>query len=188
MLTPDALRQRATDLRLVTPRLTLRRFAARDLDTARAHELDRRIMGQIRDPEPAEALDARIRALIEPWQADEGEWLGLVIALDDAMIGLAAFRVVSHANQTVEIGYRLALEHQRRGYALEACRALLAFLIGTLEVRKVVAFCVVDNQPSARLLEKLGMRCEGRLREFSMLGGRWQDEFAYGLLAREWGR
>ncbi len=42
------------------------------------------------------------------------------------------------------------------------------------------------NTASARLLERLGMRREGRLRENAFLDGEWSDEVIYATLAREW--
>ena len=59
------------------------------------------------------------------------------------------------------------------------------FLFGVGGVAKVLAFCVADNRPSFRLMEKLGMRREGQLRRHSMLGGVWHDELVYGLFERE---
>lgn len=74
----------------------------------------------------------------------------------------------------------------RRGYCREACQALCAFLCREVEVRKLIAYCVAENGPSRALLEQLGMRQEGLLREYTKLDGKWRDECVYGLLAHEW--
>jgi RimJ/RimL family protein N-acetyltransferase len=39
---------------------------------------------------------------------------------------------------------------------------------------------------SARVLEKLGMRQEGRLRENEYYKGRWWDTLLYAILEDEW--
>ena len=175
------------DLRLETERLVLRRFGEGDLEVALEHELDERIMRWVRDPLPRPEVEEKVARFLGPWQGGEGEWLGLPFERRDqeGMIGLAAFRLVSAENQTVEIGYRLHPDHRRRGFTLEACRRVLSFLFDVARVRKVIAYCVVENEASYRLMEKLGMRREGQLREFSQLGGAWRDELVYGLLARE---
>lgn len=61
----------------------------------------------------------------------------------------------------VEIGWRIAPALRRRGYAEEAARLALGFAFETLGLRDVVAFTVPANEPSWRLMERLGMRRDG---------------------------
>jgi ribosomal-protein-alanine N-acetyltransferase len=37
-----------------------------------------------------------------------------------------------------------------------------------------------------RVMEKLGMHCDGQLRETRWLNGRWWDEYVYAILDKEW--
>lgn len=180
--------EKAPTLRLDTARLSVRRFQERDANMAIAHEQDRRIMQWIRDPQPEAAIHERIAAMQRPWSGGDGEWLALVLTVkpDDTMQGLVVCRVTVAANETMEIGYRLATEVHRRGYCREACEALCDFLFREVEVRKLIALCVADNVASRGLLEQLGMRREGLLREYTQLGGQWRDECVYGLLRHEW--
>ncbi|HEX6813819.1 MAG TPA: GNAT family protein [Planctomycetota bacterium] len=184
----------AADLRLESPRLVLRKLGEADIATAIAHEQDRRIMRWIRDPQPVEEIGARSRSLAGPWQGFDGQWLALAVVPRPAgvpdgqqqMIGIVVCRVTVAANQTMEIGYRLQVDAHRRGLGTEACTLLFDHLIGEIGVRKLVAYCVAENEASWRLLEKLGMQREALLREYTFLDGQWRDEFVYGLLAREW--
>ncbi|MFY9344897.1 MAG: GNAT family protein [Planctomycetota bacterium] len=179
---------RAPSLSLAGPRLLMRRFTAADVPFAIAQENDRAIMQWIRDPQPADAVRARAETMAAPWQGRDGEWLAFTVVPDDVghAVGIAVCRVTTAANATMEIGYRLAAEVHRRGYGFAACATLCTFLFGEVGVRKLIALCAAENEPSWRLLEKLGMRREAHLREYSFLAGAWRDEFAYGLLAREW--
>ena len=45
---------------------------------------------------------------------------------------------------------------------------------------------MADNAGSAHVLEKLGMRQEGRLREHEYYKGRWWDTLLFGMLDDEW--
>lgn len=179
----------AADLRLTTERLVIRRVEERDVATAIAHEEDRRIMRWIRDALPRDEIESRVRDTLGAWHADEGRWLVLTAAAraDDAMLGIVCFRVTDREHETVEVGYRLHPDHQRQGLAAEAMTALITFLFDAADVRRIVALCAAENEASWRLMEKLGMRREGLLREHSKLAGAWCDELVYGLLRREWG-
>lgn len=57
----------------------------------------------------------------------------------------------------VEIGWRLASAHWGKGYATEAATACLQYAFEELNLNEVVAFTTVSNQPSRRVMEKLGM-------------------------------
>jgi [ribosomal protein S5]-alanine N-acetyltransferase len=178
----------APNLRLETERLVLRRLVETDAPAAIAHEQDRAIMRWIRDLQPLEDIRARFRTLLQPWCGADAEWLALAVTIknSDAMIGVVVCRVTVAANETMEIGYRLQSDVHRRGYCLEACRRLSGFLFDEIEVRKLVAYCVEDNEPSWRLMEKLGMQREALFREYTHLDGQWRNECVYGLLARDW--
>jgi len=57
------------------------------------------------------------------------------------------------------------------GYATEAARAIVAFGFDTLGLHRIAATCVADNAASAHVLEKIGFRREGRLREVARYKG-----------------
>ena len=61
----------------------------------------------------------------------------------------------------------------------------LAFGFGDLGLHRVWAHCVAENAASARVLEKVGLRQEGRLREHEVFKGRWWDTLLYAILDRE---
>lgn len=56
-----------------------------------------------------------------------------------------------------EIGWRLARPHWRKGFALEAAQQAMQFAFGELALRHLYAFTTITNQPSQRLMLKLGM-------------------------------
>ena len=102
------------------------------------------------------------------------------------MIGDCAFRRLSKDHAQAEIGFTIARPHQGQGYATEALIALLGYLFDELEVHRVYANCDPDNMPSIRLLQKIGLRHEGRFIESLWLRGSWVSEDWYAILRREW--
>ncbi len=85
-----------------------------------------------------------------------------------------------------DLGYELDPEYWGHGYATEAVAGLLEFGFGELDLHRVWAYCLAENQPSWRLLQRLGFRLEGTVRENEFMRGRWWDSQLYGLLASEW--
>ena len=53
-------------------------------------------------------------------------------------------------------------------------------------MHRIWSWCITENIASARVLEKIGMRREGHLREKELIKGKWYDQFIYAILHHEW--
>jgi len=62
-----------------------------------------------------------------------------------------------------DIGFSFFPEFWSQGYALESARAVMHHARGTLGLGRVVAITTKDNEPSMRLLGRLGFRFERML-------------------------
>ncbi|HEV2131627.1 MAG TPA: GNAT family protein [Longimicrobiaceae bacterium] len=138
----------------------------------------------------SERTEADVRLFLQQfleWQEEEPRSkFSFAITLEGTMIGIASLRRPTSEAPLAEIGYELSPEHWGRGYAREAAGALLEFGFGELGLHRLGAHCVAENTASARVLEKVGMLREGRLRENEFFKERWWDTLLYGILAREW--
>ena len=86
-----------------------------------------------------------------------------------------------------EIGWCLDPAYGGRGYATEAVRELIRIAFEDLGLRRLVALCFADNEPSWRLMERVGMRREQYAVKDSLhRSGAWLDGMTYALLADEW--
>jgi RimJ/RimL family protein N-acetyltransferase len=121
----------------------------------------------------------------------------LVIERDGAVIGdlmvavaspYAQAEVRDQATDTqAELGWCLAPDAVGQGLAAEAVRELFRICFEDLGLRRVVAGCFVGNEPSWRLMERLGMRRESHaVRESLHRSGEWMDGYVYALLRDEW--
>lgn len=98
---------------------------------------------------------------------------------DAVLLGAVHLRVEP---PRAELGFNLAREHWGRGYGTEVVQTVMAFGFGHAGVHRVQAVCHVDNAASARVLEKAGMRREGRLHRYMLfpnLGTEPQDVYLY---------
>lgn len=86
-----------------------------------------------------------------------------------------------------ELGWTLHPSYGRQGYATEAITALIELCFTGLGVRRIVAECFAANEPSWRLMERVGMRREAHSVRDSLHRSRgWLDGFTYALLREEW--
>jgi len=142
------------------------------------------------DPEVTRHLEwdaydnpATAAAFIRSTHAGGTTWFARAIVLHDSgvLIGGADLRIVSPRDRRAEIGYGLARAYWGRGYATEAAGLLVRFGFERLGLVRIQALCAVDNERSARTLERLGMRQEGRLAQYRWKGGRPRDHYLYAL-------
>lgn len=88
---------------------------------------------------------------------------------DDRLLGTVEIRVEGHA---INLGYALAKLFWGNGYTAEAIRPIIEWGLKQDGIYRVWAVCDLENQPSARVLEKAGMSREGILRRWIMLPNR----------------
>jgi len=112
--------------------------------------------------------------------------LAVTLKSNNQLIGNCGIRM-DHANAfQADIGYELDPNRWNHGYATEAAHAIVDFGFSTFGLHRVWSWCVADNLASAHVLEKLGMKLEGRLREKAYFKGRGWDALIYAILANEW--
>jgi len=104
---------------------------------------------------------------------------------EDKVIGNCGVRVQSVGDHEGDMGYEVAPWHWGKGYATEAARAMLRFGFEELRLHRISAHCIAENAASAHVLEKIGMKLEGRLRKKEWMKGRWWDTLLYGVLRDE---
>jgi RimJ/RimL family protein N-acetyltransferase len=109
----------------------------------------------------------------------------LMIAVEDAW-GQTEVKEQAVGVQA-ELGWCLRPEEEGHGLATEAVRELFRICFEDLGLRRVVASCFTANEPSWRLMERVGMRREEYAVQDSLhRSGEWMDGFRYALLAEEW--
>lgn len=118
-------------------------------------------------------------------EADNSIIGDLMVSISD---GWAQAEVADQAKACeAELGWVLDPAFGGQGYATEAVAEAIRICFTDLGLRRVTANCFAGNEPSWRLMERLGMRRELQTRKESLhreLG--WSDAYGYALLAEEW--
>ncbi|KAA1397357.1 GNAT family N-acetyltransferase [Aeromicrobium ginsengisoli] len=91
---------------------------------------------------------------------DNADWLMQAVVRDDAAIGNAGFKGAPLDGQ-VELGYSIAPELRRRGYASEVVRLLLDRAAADARVDRVIARIRPDNAASLGVITKAGFVPDG---------------------------
>ncbi len=130
----------------------------------------------------AELASQRVQDLYRG-RGDKFQW---IVLADGEPAGWITLVVTNWEHGLAELGYALATGYQRRGLMPQALSLLLAELFFKTGLERLEARCSVDNVPSQKVLERLGFRQEGRLRDYFVLRGKRVDNYLYALLRREY--
>jgi len=177
-------------MQINTSRLILREFVPDDWQAVLAYHNDPRYLRFY--PQESE-VEYQVRAFVKRFVDQELETprrkfqLAVCLAGSGMLIGNAGVRLGGLGPREPEarqgdLGYEIAPAYWGQGYATEAARAMLDFGFDSLRLHRIWARCLAENAASQRVLEKLGMRLEGRLRQDEYFKGRWWDTLIYAIL------
>lgn len=174
---------------LMTERLALREFVLGDWPAVLAYQ---RKPLYLRYYPWTERTPEGVREFVDMWLAQQQETprrqfqLASTLKKTGHLIGNCGLRMKAAGAHEGDLGFELDPDHWGRGYAIEAAQAMIDFGFSQLALHRIWARCLAENTRSSRVLERLGMCCEGRLRENEFFKGRWWDTLLFGLLDHEW--
>ena len=136
----------------------------------------------MRERGEAEGLIGEMREAFE-----RRELINWVVAdHEDRVIGTCTLFHFDPRHRRAEVGYALRSDHWGRGLASEAVALAIDWALRTLDLHRVEADIDPRNEASRRVLERLGFRSEGVLRERFFVGDSATDSELFGVLAQEW--
>ena len=166
-------------MHMETPRLIIRNFVHEDGGDLQEILGDSETMQYC---EPAYTLPQTQKFLDSFCIASQG---GVAVACKETnkVIGYILFKETHKG--VYEMGWFFNRNTWGRGYALESCKAVIAYAFETLNAHKIFAE-TIDRVKSVGLMGKLGMQPEGVQRSHTRdLQGNWADLYLYGLLEQD---
>ncbi|MGF3104701.1 GNAT family N-acetyltransferase [Rossellomorea sp. DUT-2] len=104
---------------------------------------------------------------------------------DHNHVGMVDFSTLSRNEfQWGRIGYTIHNQHWKNGYGKEAVKAALNIAFHDLNFHRIEAHINLDNTPSIKLAESVGMEFECIRKGFIYEFGEWTDNMIYYLNAR----
>ena len=175
--------------RLETDRLILREMTLADVDFYFRHFNNEKVVEGSCFPGP-KALEAAKEELelycIRPFTENRGIRWGIARKGNEALIGTCGYYNWNKTSRRAEIGYDLEPAHWGEGIMTEALRAVLRYGFVETGLNRVQAIIDSENVRSIKLVESLGFKKEGVLRQNSYFRGRFRDEVSFSLLKEEW--
>ncbi|MFC5419104.1 MAG: 30S ribosomal protein S5 alanine N-acetyltransferase [Stutzerimonas stutzeri] len=128
----------------------------------------------------------RVKRAAREIATDEAYSLFILDSRSEALLGGLTLGLVRRGvAQACTLGYWMGQRHAGKGHMTEAVRGALDFAFSELALHRVEAACLPHNEPSRRLLERVGFKHEGEARGYLRINGVWADHLLYGILASE---
>jgi len=163
-----------------TERLTLRRFTLNDINDVYVKWSSSQDSDFWQKPHKSiEETEQEINEYIINYS--KKNWYMWAINFEDELIGLVCGNELNDEFSRICIGYCLTKSHWNKGIATEASKALIE-LFFDIGFNRVYSYHNPLNPASGKVMEKCGMKYEGRIRGGSMYRGEICDCLQYAIL------
>ncbi len=173
---------------LETERLVLRPFGLQDAADVQRLAGDRDIADTtLNIPHPYE--DGMAEEWISKHQdsfiKDQGVTFAITCNSNGSLVGAISLMGIAKGHKA-ELGYWVGKPYWNSGFCTEAGQALLRYAFTELSLLRIHASYITRNPASGRVMQKLGMRHEGTLRQHIKKWDKCEDLELYGILKEEW--
>jgi [ribosomal protein S5]-alanine N-acetyltransferase len=171
------------------PTVTLRDTTAADLDALEEYWIPevRRWLAGMDEPGDRRTVEEYVDRAMSSARDEPRLRYDLVAESDGRFLGTGRIVASDPPNASGDIGYAIRQGEWGKGYATAVARQLLDIGFGPLGLHRIWATVHPDNTAGVRVLEKVGLRYEGRLRDHYRVPGGWRDSLLYAALATDTG-
>jgi len=167
-----------------TPRLLIRQFQEQD---------GQALFGYLSNPEvyrfePGEPVSLERAIEIARKRSQTTDFWAVIQKSTHQLIGHLYFKQVAPVEfLTWELGYIFNPVYHNNGYATESASALIQYGFKQFGIHRVTAYCNPENIASWKVMEKIGMTREGKLKKnvFFRRDSHglplWTDSFVYAI-------
>ncbi len=175
---------------LHTPRLLLRALEADQAEVLFSLANGPKIAdntANIPSPYTLETAQEFIAGTAEKYRAGELLNLGMHVRETGELVGMVSLRLNARHHYG-HLGGWVAAHCRNQGYGAEAASAVMDFGFAELGLQRVGSQCFGRNKESARVMEKIGLRYEGCLREAFLKNGVYEDLLGFATVRDDWER
>jgi ribosomal-protein-alanine N-acetyltransferase len=172
---------------LETERLILRKLCLEDAKDVFEYASDPEVAKYV-SWEPHKSIEDSINLIKfthEYYERKEGIIWGIVYKENNKVIGTCDISPVTK-HFRAEIAYALSRDYWGKGLMTEAVKEVIRFGFERMNLNRIQAMCIPENIGSYRVMEKVGMKYEGVIREYMYIKGKFQDLKLYSILRIEY--
>ena len=143
-------------MKIKTERLEIKEFNLEMVEAVHINSLD----DDNRKFNPNEVFETiqdaqdTVEFLMSVYENGDGPLVYPIILSDGVNIGYV--QAVPIYDDKWEVGYHIAKSYTGKGYATEALKAFLPFIMEKLNIKEIIGICVIENIASIKVLEKVG--------------------------------
>lgn len=173
---------------LETERLLLREITPSDVSALLTHFGNSEVVRfiQMQPIKTIEQANEWLKWMGGFFAAKDGLRWGIVEREGEQFVGSAGLHRWDREAHVAELGCDIAYPFWGQGYGQEAMRRIIEFGWEQMKLNRIEADVVKGNIRSIHVLEKLGFRKEGMLRQRVLKGGKYYDVYLFGLLRKEY--
>ncbi len=127
-----------------------------------------------------------LKLVIQKYENNEPSDWGIIYKENNKFIGTCGYVSWVPVHSLAEIGYALSREYWGKGLMTEAAKEVIKYGFEKMNLNRIYARCFVKNIGSQKVLEKVGMKFEGILREQMFIKGIFRDMKIYSILRKEY--
>ncbi|MDH3365893.1 MAG: GNAT family N-acetyltransferase [Thermoplasmata archaeon] len=111
---------------------------------------------------------------------------GIRLMGESEIIGSAGFYSWDKENAKADMGYELRPPYWGKGIMKEALERIVTFGFEEMGLNRIKVTIMSNNPRSMGLIEKVGFRREGIMKDYSKFEGEYTDEHFFAMLKRDW--
>lgn len=101
-------------------------------------------------------------------------------SIPDKIIGTISFSDMKRNSFfSCQIGYKVDSDYVNQGYGLKMLSNSIRIMENEYHMHRIGAYILPGNQPSIKLVEKMGFQLEGIAKSYVLMHGKWTDHLNY---------
>lgn len=130
------------------------------------------------------------RQIVEQWvyEMQMKTAIHFCINIENQICGLISIHQIDWMNQRASIGYWVKCDMVNRKIGTEATAILVKYIFEKLNLHRIYIQAATENAASNRLIQKLGFKLEGVLKENERIRDRYLDHNIYGMTSDDFAK
>ena len=176
-------------VRIETERLVLKRHVLEDAEIMFKNWVAEKEVTKFMSWQPHKNVE-ETRQLLSDWIAsyEKPDFYFWTMELKESheLVGDISVVNLDEATESVELGYGIGSRWWGKGITAEAGKALVTFFFEEVKAKRVYAKHAAGNPNSGRVMQKIGMKKEGIIRQSGRCNQDIVDEVYYSILRDEY--